>query len=87
MTKTIIVTFTDGTTQSIDAMKGIQAIGPQAIGLPANHEIWLRTLQQIAVNGVIADDSNEKHVKYIAPSQVAHVQLKFEDGSTIKVVK
>lgn len=78
MKKKIVVTFADGTQQSIEAEKLHQAIGPQLIGIPANHEVWLRSIQQIAVNGVIADGANEKYVRYVAPSQIKHVELIFE---------
>lgn len=88
MKKIITVTFIDGSSQQIDAgEKMARALGPQILGIPANHEIWLNNLQQIACMGVIHDDTDEKQAIYIAPSQIAKVTLTFENGDTMSVQK
>lgn len=80
MKKVIVVEFIDGNTQTIEAEKVDAIMGNMLIGKPANHEIWLRGLQQIACNGVIADGSNETFVEYIGPSQIKSVKLIYGDG-------
>lgn len=83
MKKSIVVTFTDGTNQTMDAYKLEQGI--QSLNTPANHPLYLQVAQQIATMGVIADGHNEKHARYIAPSQIKEVEIIFEGESKLKL--
>lgn len=84
MKKTIVVTFADGSKQTMDAAKMENAISSSLIGKPATHEIWLKGLQQIACFGVIDDNATDNYVKYHAPGSIKSVELFFGEYKAAK---